>query len=61
LDKWVPHKLNDSIIKNLGFEVLSTLILSNKNHPFHDRTVTCDEARILYETGDVHLNSWIAI
>ena len=47
LDKWVPHELNDNK-KNRCFEVSSTL-LRNKNNPFLEWIVTCDEKWILYD------------
>ena len=48
LDNWVPHELNDNQ-KNCRFEVSSTLVLRNKNDPFLERIVTCDEKWILYD------------
>ena len=48
LDKWVPHELNDNQ-KNCHFEVSSTLFLCNKNDPFLQWIVMCDEKWILYD------------
>lgn len=48
LDKWVPHELKENK-KNRRFEVSSALILRNKNDPFLERIVTCDEKWILYD------------
>ena len=48
LEKWVPYELNENE-KNRRFEVSSTLILRNKNDPFLNRIVTCDEKWILYD------------
>ena len=48
LDKWVPHELNDNQ-KKRRYEVSSSLLLRNKNDPFLDRVVTCDEKWVLYD------------
>src|SRR3569832_37382 len=46
LDKWVPANLTDRY-KMQQFEVSSTLLLRNRNDPFLERIVTCDEKWIL--------------
>ena len=48
LDKWVPHKLSNNQ-KKRRYEVSSSLLLRNKNDPFLDWVVTCDEKCVLYD------------
>ena len=57
LDKWMPHALNDNK-KNRRFEVSFTLLLRNKNDPFFERIVTCDEKWILYN-NQRRLAQWL--
>ena len=47
-DKWVPHELNDNQ-KKRRYEVSSSLLVRNKNDPFLDRVVTCNEKWVLYD------------
>ena len=49
LDKWVPHELNDNQ-KKRRYEVSFSLLLRNKNDPFLNQVVTCDEKWVLYDT-----------
>ena len=42
LHKWVPHELTENL-KNRRLEVSSSLILCNKNKPFLDRIMMCNE------------------
>ena len=47
LNMWVPHELTEKLKKN-HFEVSSSLILCNKNDPFPNWILMCDEKWILY-------------
>ena len=48
LDKWVSHKLAANL-KNLQFEVSSSLILCNNSEPFLNQMVMCEEKWILWQ------------
>nr|CDJ84488.1 transposase [Haemonchus contortus] len=48
LDKWVPHELTQHQ-EDRRYDLASALLLRNRNDPFLDRIVTCDEKRILYD------------
>ena len=48
LDKWIPHELTP-YNQTRRFEICSALDLRNKNDPFLDRIITCDEKWILYD------------
>ncbi|KAM9682096.1 protein AF-10 isoform 8-T12 [Dama dama] len=49
LHKWVPQELTENL-KNRRFEVSSSLILCNKNKPFLDRIMMCNEKWIVYDS-----------
>uniref|UniRef100_A0A0K0FT87 Histone-lysine N-methyltransferase SETMAR (inferred by orthology to a human protein) n=1 Tax=Strongyloides venezuelensis TaxID=75913 RepID=A0A0K0FT87_STRVS len=42
LDQWIPHELTEKQ-KMCRLETCSSLLLRNKNDPFLNRIVTCDE------------------
>ncbi|VDO26728.1 unnamed protein product [Haemonchus placei] len=48
LDKWVPHELTQHQ-KDRRYELASALLLRNRNNPFLDRIMTCDEKGILHD------------
>ena len=52
LDKWVPHELTESQ-KMHRYQVCFSLLLRNKNEPFLERIITCDEKWIMYDNGTV--------
>ncbi|KAE9416537.1 hypothetical protein Angca_008943, partial [Angiostrongylus cantonensis] len=54
--KWEPHKLNCNKKKNRRNEVSSALILHNKNDPFSERIVACEEKLILSTASEIQLN-----
>ena len=47
MDQWVPHELDAEQMLRC-YQISSELLLRNKNEPFLDRVVTCDEKWILY-------------
>uniref|UniRef100_A0A0K0FE18 Histone-lysine N-methyltransferase SETMAR (inferred by orthology to a human protein) n=1 Tax=Strongyloides venezuelensis TaxID=75913 RepID=A0A0K0FE18_STRVS len=47
--QWVPNELTEKQ-KNSRLEICSSLLLRNKNDPFLDRIVICDEKWILYDS-----------
>uniref|UniRef100_A0A0K0F2C9 Histone-lysine N-methyltransferase SETMAR (inferred by orthology to a human protein) n=1 Tax=Strongyloides venezuelensis TaxID=75913 RepID=A0A0K0F2C9_STRVS len=49
LDQWIPHEVTEKQ-KNSRLEICSSLLLRNKNDPFLDRIVICDEKWILYNS-----------
>ena len=42
LDKWIPHKLTGEN-KLARLSIANSLIAPNRNDPFNDRIVTCDD------------------
>ena len=46
MDEWIPHELNDNH-KRKRFEIASALLFQNKNDPFLNQNVICDEKWIL--------------
>lgn len=48
LDKWVPHELSDAQ-KERRLEACLSFLSRNKNDPFLNRIVTCDEKWIVYD------------
>ncbi|KAK6752589.1 hypothetical protein RB195_003794 [Necator americanus] len=47
LNKWLPHELSERSKEAAALR--STLLVRNKNDPFLDRIVTCDEKWTLYD------------
>lgn len=48
LDRWVPHELNEKQAKK-RYHICSSLLLRQKNEPFLDRLITCDEKWLLFD------------
>uniref|UniRef100_A0A0N5BIQ3 HTH_48 domain-containing protein n=1 Tax=Strongyloides papillosus TaxID=174720 RepID=A0A0N5BIQ3_STREA len=48
LNKWVPYDFNN-YQKLRRFEICFSLILRNKNNPFLNRLITCNEKWIIYD------------
>lgn len=56
LDKWVPHQLSEKN-KLDRIEICSRLLERNRNDPFLDRIVTCDE-KWIYHDNITRRRSW---
>ena len=52
LNKWVPHELSNNQKKHC-YKVSSLLLLCNKNDPFLNQIVTCDEKWVLYSNAQL--------
>ena len=50
LDAWIPHQLSEDN-KIMRLTIASSLITRNRNDPFIDRIVTCDETLVDYDNS----------
>ena len=58
LDKWIPHELTEEN-KLPHFSIANSLVTRNRNDPFIDRIVTCDEKWVNYDNSR-RSGKWVA-